>query len=121
LARVRRVRRADDALRRWASGAWRARREAGIRATWEHKVTPLTEGRESARRVDFAVRRGHAHLMTAPVGIQPALSDALASRYTITRELGQGGMATVFLARDIKHGRDVALKVLREEQSAALG
>jgi serine/threonine protein kinase/tetratricopeptide (TPR) repeat protein len=59
--------------------------------------------------------------MTIPVGIPPALSDALASRYTLTRELGQGGMATVFLAQDIKHGRDVALKVLREEQSAALG
>lgn len=43
------------------------------------------------------------------------LSQALAARYQIRRELGRGGMATVFLARDIRHERDVALKVLRPE------
>ena len=41
------------------------------------------------------------------------LSAALADRYTILRELGAGGMATVCLANDIKHDRDVAIKVLR--------
>ncbi len=41
------------------------------------------------------------------------LLTALADRYTIERELGAGGMATVYLARDRKHDRDVALKVLR--------
>jgi len=46
---------------------------------------------------------------------------ALADRYAIERELGQGGMATVYLARDLKHERAVALKVLKPELSAALG
>jgi tetratricopeptide (TPR) repeat protein len=41
--------------------------------------------------------------------------------YAIERELGRGGMATVYLARDIKHDRDVALKILRPELAAALG
>ena len=49
------------------------------------------------------------------------LSAALADRYAIERELGQGGMATVYLAHDRKLGRAVALKVLRPELAAALG
>ena len=49
------------------------------------------------------------------------LSLALADRYRIERELGAGGMATVYLAHDLKHDRKVALKVLREELSASLG
>ena len=49
------------------------------------------------------------------------LSAALATRYTIERELGRGGMATVFLAQDLKHHRRVALKVLRPELTSALG
>src|SRR5947209_1195325 len=46
---------------------------------------------------------------------------SLAGRYTIERELGRGGMATVYLARDLKHDRPVALKVLRPELAAVLG
>jgi len=46
---------------------------------------------------------------------------SLAGRYTIERELGRGGMATVYLAEDVKHRRPVALKVLRPELAAALG
>jgi serine/threonine-protein kinase len=49
------------------------------------------------------------------------LSASLADRYTIERELGAGGMATVYLAHDVKHDRKVALKVLRPELSAILG
>ena len=49
------------------------------------------------------------------------LSAALADRYRIERELGQGGMATVYLAEDLKHHRRVALKVLRPELAAAIG
>ena len=49
------------------------------------------------------------------------LSAALAGRYRIERELGAGGMATVYLAHDIKHDRKVAIKILREELCASLG
>ena len=49
------------------------------------------------------------------------LRTALADRYRIEREIGAGGMATVYLARDVKHDREVAIKVLREELSASLG
>ncbi len=49
------------------------------------------------------------------------LTAALADRYTIERELGAGGMATVYLAEDLKHHRKVAVKVLRPELAAALG
>ena len=50
-----------------------------------------------------------------------ALQAALADRYTLERELGRGGMATVYLARDLKHDRPVALKVLHPELAASLG
>jgi len=53
--------------------------------------------------------------------IDPALRATLADRYTIDRELGAGGMATVYLAEDLRHRRKVALKVLRPELSATLG
>ena len=49
------------------------------------------------------------------------LTAALADRYQIVRELGAGGMATVYLARDLKHDRDVAIKVLRPELAAVIG
>ncbi|MHC4508479.1 MAG: hypothetical protein ACYTAO_05900 [Planctomycetota bacterium] len=45
------------------------------------------------------------------------LKTALAGRYRIERELGSGGMATVYLAEDLKHHRKVAVKVLRPELS----
>jgi serine/threonine-protein kinase len=50
-----------------------------------------------------------------------SLSTALAGRYTIEGELGAGGMATVYLAHDVKHDRKVALKVLRPELAAVIG
>jgi serine/threonine protein kinase/Tfp pilus assembly protein PilF len=53
--------------------------------------------------------------------VQPQLESALASRYKLDRELGRGGMATVYLAEDVRHGRRVALKVLHPELSSALG
>jgi eukaryotic-like serine/threonine-protein kinase len=56
--------------------------------------------------------------MTTPVD---RLTTALADRYAIVRELGAGGMATVYLAEDVKHHRKVALKVLRPELAAILG
>ena len=56
--------------------------------------------------------------MTDPL---PRLAAALADRYRIERELGQGGMATVYLAEDLKHHRKVAIKVLKPELAAVLG
>jgi eukaryotic-like serine/threonine-protein kinase len=49
------------------------------------------------------------------------LKTALAGRYAVDREIGRGGMATVFLARDVRHNRNVALKVLNPELGAVLG
>src|SRR5882672_7659623 len=49
------------------------------------------------------------------------LNTALAGRYVVEREIGAGGMATVYLARDVKHDRNVALKVLLPELGAILG
>ncbi len=52
--------------------------------------------------------------------ITSKLSTALADRYKIERRLGEGGMATVYLAEDLKHKRKVAVKVLRPELASAL-
>jgi WD40 repeat protein len=49
------------------------------------------------------------------------LTAALSDRYRIERQLGEGGMATVYLAHDLKHDRDVAIKVLRAELAAVIG
>jgi Tol biopolymer transport system component/tRNA A-37 threonylcarbamoyl transferase component Bud32 len=49
------------------------------------------------------------------------LQEALADRYQIEREIGAGGMATVYLAQDLRHGRKVALKLMRPELSAVIG
>jgi eukaryotic-like serine/threonine-protein kinase len=56
--------------------------------------------------------------MTEPVS---RLREALSRSYRIERELGQGGMATVYLAQDLKHDRKVAIKVLRPELAAVIG
>jgi Tol biopolymer transport system component len=74
-------------------------------------------------------RRAELERLLAEREREPALLDqdragfpeALAERYRLTRELGRGGMATVFLARDRKHGRDVAVKVVHPFVAAALG
>ncbi len=56
--------------------------------------------------------------MSDPV---PRLSAVLSDRYTIQREIGAGGMATVYLAHDLRHDRKVALKVLKPELAAVVG
>src|ERR1044072_9228942 len=67
------------------------------------QLQPTSEGRPS---------------LTSP---SARLTTALADRYRHERELGPGGMATVYLAEDLKHGRRVAIKVLHPELSAVLG
>ena len=49
------------------------------------------------------------------------LSAALSGRYEVEREIGAGGMATVYLARDVRHDRRVALKILKPELAAVIG
>src|SRR3954471_24287020 len=51
----------------------------------------------------------------------PRLAAALADRYRIEREIGAGGMATVYLAHDLRHDRDGAIKVLHEDLGVTLG
>ena len=60
------------------------------------------------------------HIMPMPSPLDD-LRAALAGRYEIDREIGQGGMATVYLADDLRHERKVAVKVLRPDLAAALG
>src|SRR5512132_503803 len=56
-----------------------------------------------------------------PTDQEERVNRALAGRYRVERELGRGGMATVYLAEDLKHSRQVALKVLRPELTIAFG
>ena len=53
--------------------------------------------------------------------LEERVKTALSSRYAIERQIGQGGMAIVYLARDLRHNRKVALKVLRPELAAVIG
>src|SRR5207253_433155 len=62
--------------------------------------------------------RPYVRSMTDPLA---ALLATLAQHYTIERQAGVGGMATVYVARDLKHDRHVALKVLKPELAALLG
>ncbi len=68
--------------------------------------------------------RQHANTLakyTTGMNAPERLSAALSGRYTISNEIGHGGMATVYLAHDIKHGREVAIKLLRPELAQAVG
>ncbi len=56
-----------------------------------------------------------------PADILTRLQSALSGRYEVRRELGRGGMGQVFEARDVKHGRSVAIKILDPELAAAIG
>ena len=57
----------------------------------------------------------------SPIDIATRLAGALAGRYTIDREIGRGGMATVYLAHDLRHDRRVAIKVLIDSITSAVG
>ena len=69
---------------------------------------------------------GDPHNLDLRVGTSVAdeiarLNAALSDRYTVLRQLGSGGMSTVYLAQDLKHDREVAIKILRQEVASSLG
>ena len=78
--------------------------------------------RSAGGRPPFQTDSGHFLQPSRGVADIPIqLAEALRDRYSLERELGRGGMATVYLAEDLKHRRQVALKVLRPEIAGALG
>jgi serine/threonine protein kinase len=72
----------------------------------------------ASTRTDSAYPSARAALLA---DVAASLREALYDRYTLERELGRGGMATVFFADDVRHRRRVALKVLSPELSYAVG
>src|SRR5262245_59596017 len=74
--------------------------------------------RDIVPRSSIPFQTRHRRVVADPRAL---LETALADRYRVERELGHGGMATVYLARDLRHDRPVALKVLRPELAATLG
>ena len=70
---------------------------------------------------DAEAVQGDLAQLSEPHAVDARLRAALAGRYALERELGRGGMATVYLADDVKHRRVVAVKVLRPELAASLG
>ena len=74
-----------------------------------------------AKTLASLARRQHAPHLGSMSDVIPRLNASLEGRYRIERELGQGGMATVFLATDLRHHRNVAVKVLKPELAAVVG
>ena len=102
----------------------------------ERRATVLSDlsGGDEARRAELerlladcereysALERPAADRFASVFGDEmPEMPELFAERYQVVREVGRGGMAVVYLARDLKHGRDVAVKVVRPELAAALG
>ena len=116
-----------DAILQAALARDAARRDAyvadacGDDAALRREVASLLAAHDVA--ADFLERPAAAALgaATAPASTADRLTQALAGRYAIGHEIGRGGMATVYLAHDLRHGRRVAVKVLHEELAAAVG
>ena len=83
-------------MRRRSSGRPRRQRPALAHHLWARHNSPVSE-------------------------LAQRLEKGLAGRYTVERVLGEGGMAVVFLANDLRHDRKVALKVLRPELGSEIG
>jgi serine/threonine-protein kinase len=100
----------------------------GFFTTAWHSAGALAVGADClVRLLVLAVALLEGQIRQVPTGLTVTdamasrLADALHDRYTLERELGRGGTATVYLAHDLRHDRPVALKVLRPELAAALG
>src|SRR6266581_172854 len=103
------------------------RRHTRWTGDWSSDVCSSDLGRGEALR-DLALVRAAPYdgaVIRPPeprlADLLPRLQAALGDRYTVERELGRGGMATVFLARDLKHDRAVAIKVLHAAVAATVG
>jgi serine/threonine-protein kinase len=89
--------------------------EATKRAELERMVAECEQPDRLLDRTDVDRFAAVLRAESDPIG------HSLAGRYRVLREVGRGGMAVVYLARDLKHGRDVAVKVVRPELAAAMG
>ena len=92
-----------------------ARRRSASREWWDSLASP------SLCPYLLELRVPLPHFRELLTDLVQRLTAALAGRYTIIREIGAGGMATVYLAEDVKHHRQVALKVLKPDLAASIG
>ncbi|MFN8574724.1 MAG: protein kinase [Gemmatimonadaceae bacterium] len=123
--------RAVDAVLKAALGCEPSARDAFVAEACaddeglHHEVMSLLAAHDRASD-DFLEQPAVASLATSGVAdesvpLATRLANALTGRYVIEREVAHGGMATVYLARDLRHDRPVAIKVLRQELAAAVG
>jgi len=119
--------RAVDAILQAALACEPERRGAIVAAAcgddWALRIEVMSLLAADVDAGDDFLERPHAEALVEQhaATIVGRLATALAGRYVIEREIARGGMATVYLARDLRHGRPVAIKVLREEVAAAVG
>ena len=103
-----------------AERADRVRHIANGNGTLQRQLEELLAEAEREMRLldEPAMRRFHELARDDSMALLPEL---LSGRYRVGRELGRGGMSTVFLAHDIKHRRDVAIKIIRSDLAASFG